>query len=68
MLGKPPGFPYSASGHREEGDYLIAASHSAQIKTKVDPTNKTSVKVNTNFHAFVLFLQLALQVKWGKMN
>lgn len=32
---KPWGLPDTASGHTEEGDYLIAASHSAQIKTKV---------------------------------
>lgn len=34
-LGSPAGLPYTAAGHREEGDYLIAASHLAQIKKKV---------------------------------
>lgn len=36
---KPWGLPDTAAGHKEEGDYLIAASYSAQIKTKVTPTN-----------------------------
>jgi len=39
VVGKPWGLPHTASGHGEEGDYLIAASHSAQIKTKVTQTN-----------------------------
>lgn len=36
--------PDTTSGHRDEGgDYLIAASDSAQIKTKVTSANKTSL-------------------------
>lgn len=39
LVRKPWGLPDTASGHREEGDYLIAASHPAQIKTKVTLAN-----------------------------
>lgn len=37
---QPWDLPHAAPGHAEEADYLVAASYSAQIKTKVTPANE----------------------------
>lgn len=40
LPSSPEDLPHAAPGHTEEADYLVAASHSAQIKTKASPANE----------------------------